>query len=168
MVKKCINRALVSAQLNMNFLFAVTLNFAVNIPNDSYFIILGNRTSAKLYHDSGYIELLLLENECYEQFHIPVGDKITFSYNWMNKSVDGIRLRRYAGNCNITSFDYNSIKKTILKQFEFELFYNNLTHTHKITQNKNLNVVCFRIYGYINIDLFSLLNWLVANFELTT
>ena len=110
MVKKCINRALVSAQLNMNFLFAVTLNFAVNIPNDSYFIILGNRTSAKLYHDSGYIELLLLENECYEQFHIPVGDKITFSYNWMNKSVDGIRLRRYAGNCNITSFDYNSIK----------------------------------------------------------
>ena len=93
----------------MNFLFAVTLNFAVNIPNDSYFIILGNRTSAKLYRDGSYIELLLLENQCYEQFHIPVGDKTTFSYNWMNKSVDGNRLIRYAGNCNITSFDYNSV-----------------------------------------------------------
>ena len=84
------------------------LNFAVNIPSDSYFITLGNRTSAKLYRDGDYIELLLLENECYEQFHILVGNKTTFSYNWMNKSVDGIGLIRYAGNCNITSFDYNN------------------------------------------------------------
>ena len=92
----------------MNFLVALTLNFAVNIPNNSYFIILRNRTSVKLYRNGGYIELLLLENECYEQFHIPVGNKTSFSYDWMDNSVDGVGLMRYAGNCNITRFDYNS------------------------------------------------------------
>ena len=64
----------------MNLLFAVTLNFAVNISNESYFIILGNRTSAKLYRDGGYIELLLLENQCYEQYHLPVENKTVFTY----------------------------------------------------------------------------------------
>ena len=122
----------------MNFLLALTLNFAVNIPNDSYFVILGNRTSAKLYRDGGYIELLLLENECYEQFHIPVGDRTTFSYNWMNKSVDGIGLIRYAGICNITSFNYNTA------------IYNETCHVDVIyqsnKQNDNLEYfICFLI-----------------------
>ena len=46
---------------------------------------------------------------CTVSYPRAVGDKTTFSYNWMNKSVDGTRLIRYAGNCNITSFDYNSV-----------------------------------------------------------
>ena len=93
----------------MNFLVALTLNFAVNISNDSYFIILGNRTSAKLYRDGGYIELLLLENQCYEQYHLPVENKTVFTYNWINRTIDGEKMTRYGGNCNITSFDYNDV-----------------------------------------------------------
>ena len=121
-----------SVPLNMNFLVALTLNFAVSIPNDSYFIIIGNKTSVKLYRDAGYIELLLLENECYEQFHIPVGNKTSFSYNWMDNSVDGVGLLRYAGNCNITSFNYNNA------------VYNETCHIEVLQQSN----------GYDNLEYF--------------
>ena len=93
----------------MNLLLALTLNFAVNIPNDSYFIALRNRSSAKLYREGEYIELLLLENECYERFRIPIENKTSFSYNWAENSVDGIQLIRYDGNCNISKFDYGNV-----------------------------------------------------------
>ena len=87
--------------------FVFTLNFLIAIPYNSYFIIMGNGTSANIYRKDGYIELLLLENECYEQLHMPIGNKTSFEYNWANKSVDGDVMVRYAGNCNITSFDYD-------------------------------------------------------------
>jgi hypothetical protein len=87
--------------------FVFTLNFIIAVPYNSYFIIMGNGTSANLYKKDGYIELLLLENECYEQFHMPIGNKTSFEYNWVNKSIDGVTMTRYAGNCNITSFDYD-------------------------------------------------------------
>ena len=93
----------------MSLLLALTLNFAVNIPNDSYFIALRNRSSAKLHRVGEYIELLLLENECYERFRIPIENKTSFSYNWTENSVDGIQLIRYDGNCNISKFDYGNV-----------------------------------------------------------
>ena len=135
MVNQCINRAhdqsVYRSLFNpkMNLLFTFMLNFAVDIPNDSYFIILGNRSSARLYRDGGYIELILLEDTCYEQFHIPVGDKTSFSYNWVNKSVDGIGLTRYEGNCNISSFDYDgdiyheTCREAIQQQEEYNIEY---------------------------------------------
>ena len=89
--------------------FVFTLNFLITVPYNSYFIIVGNGTSANLYRKDGYIELLLLENECYELFHMPIGNMTSFEYNWMNKSIDGVAMIRYAGNCDITSFDYNGV-----------------------------------------------------------
>ena len=93
----------------MSLLLALTLNFAVNIPNDSYFIALRNGSSAKLYREGEYIELLLLENECFERFRIPIENKTSFSYNWTENSVDGTQLIRYDGNCNISKFDYGNV-----------------------------------------------------------
>ena len=86
--------------------FVFTINFLIAVPNNSYFIIMGNRTSANLYRKDGYIELLLIEKECYEKFHTPIGSMTSFEYNWMNKSIDGAAMTRYEGNCNITSFDF--------------------------------------------------------------
>jgi len=101
--------------------FVFTLNFLITVPYNSYFIIMGNGTSANLYRKDGYIELLLLENECYEQFHMPIGNITSFEYNWVNKSIDGVAMTRYAGNCNITSFDYDeAIYNKACKEYSHE------------------------------------------------
>ena len=86
--------------------FVLTISFLIAVPDKSYFIVMGNGTSANLFKKDGYIELLLLENECYEQFHMPVGNKTSFEYDWTKKTIDGVMMTRYAGNCNITIFDF--------------------------------------------------------------
>ena len=104
--------------------FVFTLNFLIAVPYNSYFIIMGNGTSANLYKKDGYIELLLLENECYEQFHMPIGNKTSFEYNWVNKSIDGVTMTRYAGNCNITSFDYDgAVYNQACKEYSREVLH---------------------------------------------
>lgn len=145
----------------MNFLFALTLYFTVNIPNDSYFIILGNRTSAKLYRDGRYIELLLLEDECYEQFHILVGDRTSFSYDWWNKSVDGVGLSRYAGNCNITSFDYNGVTYNdtcpqLIHQnngYNLEYFICFLIPTLLLARSDTIYNAVKRLHNHLNLEI---------------
>ena len=109
MVRRGINRSSNSSfNDKMNSLqFVFTLSFLIAVPDSSYFIVMGNGTSANLYKKDGYIELLLLENECYEQFRMPIGNKTSFEYNWVNKSIDGDMMTRYAGNCNITSFEFD-------------------------------------------------------------
>jgi len=84
---------------------------------------MGNGTSANLYKKDGYIELLLLENECYEQFRMPIGNKTSFEYNWVNKSIDGDMMTRYAGNCNITSFEFDgSIYNKTCEEYSHALY----------------------------------------------
>ena len=93
----------------MDLLFTLTLNFAVNISSLNYFIAYGRGSSAELFYQRGFIELLLFEDLCYEQYHLPVENKTVFTYNWDNRTIDGEKMTRYGGNCNITSFDYNDV-----------------------------------------------------------
>ena len=111
-------------------LLALTLSFVVNIPNDSYFIALRNKSSAKLYRNGSNIELLLLENKCFEKFHIPLGNKTSFIYNLTNNSVDGVQLVRYDGNCIITQFDYNNVLFNETCPTEHEVLFKNSSSTY--------------------------------------
>ena len=93
----------------MSFLLGLTLNFALNVSSINYFMAMGNGSSVELYYDNGFIELLLFDKECYEQFHITAPNKTSFTYNWKDKTVDGEPMERYGGNCSITEFDIGNV-----------------------------------------------------------
>ena len=110
----------------MTFLLGLTLNFALNVSSINYFMAKENDSSIELYYDNGFIELLLFDKECYEQFHIAAPNKTNFTYNWNDKTVDGYPMERYDGNCNITEFDIEEamiVSKEVLNSIEDSFDY---------------------------------------------
>ena len=114
----------------MTFLLGLTLNFALNVSSINYFMATGNGSSVELYYDNGFIELLLFDKKCYEQFHINAPNNDSFTYNWKEKTVDGYPMERYGGNCNITEFDIGDeiivnqeVLNSIKDSFDYEYLF---------------------------------------------
>ena len=110
----------------MCFLLGLTLNFALNVSSINYFMAMENGSSVELFYDNGFVELLLFDKECYEQFHISAPNKTSFTYNWKEKTVDGFPMERYGGNCNISEFDIEEamiVSQEVLNSIEDSFDY---------------------------------------------